>query len=80
MIVRIELAVENGISTVENIYPNAIASMAGEGFQPKEQWEILTPYKNALVQDNLTDANGFQSYDLIVYWAAREDNPNLAAT
>ena len=64
---RLELAVENGISTVENIYPNAIASMAGEGFQPKEQWEILTPYKNALVQDNLTDANGFQSYDLIVY-------------
>ena len=38
MIVRLELAVENGMGTVENIDPNVLENMAGALFRPTAHW------------------------------------------
>ena len=38
---------------------------------------MLTPDENALVQDNLTDNNGFKMYDTITPGETRKDNINI---
>ena len=68
------------MATVENIDPNVLENMAGAGFQPTAHWEMLTLDENAVVQDKLTDTDGFQLYAPIVSRAVREENPNIAAT
>ena len=77
MIARVELTVKIGMTTVENIDPNVIANMSGSGFQTTLHWKMLTLYTNAVVQDNLTDTDGFQLYTPIASVEAREDDPNL---
>ena len=80
MIARVELTVEIGMTTVENIDPNVIANMSGSGFQTTLHWKMLTLYTNAVVQDNLTDTDGFQLYTPIASVEAREDDPNIYST
>ena len=79
-IVQLELDVENGTATVENIHPNIIENIAGEWFQSTSYWEILIPYKNAVEQDNLIDTDIFKLYDQIAYRSAREENQNIEST
>ena len=54
--------------------------MTGAGFQPTAHWEILTPDKNAAVQYNYTDTDGFRLHAPIAFVAAREYNPNQVDT
>ena len=67
------------MTTVENIVPNVISNMAVSVLQTTAHWEILTPYNNSVVKDNLTYTDGCQLYALIAPRAAREDNLNLLA-
>ena len=80
LIAQIEMSVKNGISAVENLYPNIIENMAGAVFQTTAHLEMLTPDYNAVVKDKVTDNYGFQLYALIVSGSVREDHQDLAAT
>ena len=80
LIAQIEMSVKNGISAVENLYPNIIENMAGAVFQTTAHLEMLTPDYNAVVKDKVTDNYGFQLYALIVSGSVREDHQDLAVT